>query len=70
MSMMDGMGMDMSDDPMFLDYNQALARGFWYCVTFVVATLLVLRLIVNYQNWSRSVESSRRFSLNHLCTPS
>ena len=53
MSGMDGMGMDMSSDPMFRTYNQVLARGYWYVIAFVVGFLLLLRAIEYRQNWSR-----------------
>jgi hypothetical protein len=55
MSGMDGMGMDMSSDPMFRTYNQILARGYWYIFAFVVGILLLLRAIEYYQHWSRLV---------------
>jgi hypothetical protein len=53
MSGMSGMGMDMSSDGLFYDYNTALARGFWYIIAGVLAFLVLLRVIDSYQTWSR-----------------
>jgi hypothetical protein len=55
MSGMSGMGMDMSSSSMFLPYNQALARGYWYIFAGVLAGFLVVRAIEYCQTWSRSV---------------
>ena len=57
MSGMDGMGMDMSSDPMFRTYNQVLARGYWYIFAAVLVGFLLLRGIEHYQTWSRLVGS-------------
>ncbi|TAQ89268.1 hypothetical protein B7494_g2395 [Chlorociboria aeruginascens] len=53
MSGMMGEGMDMGSDPMFRTYNQLLAKGYWYIVTFVVVFFILLRAIEYHQNWSR-----------------
>jgi hypothetical protein len=53
-----GEGMDMGSDPMFRTYNQILARGYWYIVTFVVAVFILLRAIEYHQNWSRLVATA------------
>lgn len=53
MSGMSGMGMDMSSDGLFYDYNTALARGFWYIIAGVLVFLVLLQVIDSYQTWSR-----------------
>lgn len=64
MSSMEGMGMDMSSDPMFRTYNQILARGYWYIFAFVAGILLLLRAIEYHQNWSRYTPKNHPNGLN------
>lgn len=58
MSSMMGDGMDMGSDGMFRPYNQIMARGYWYIITFVVAVFILLRAIEYHQNWSRLVATT------------
>ncbi|KAH8814862.1 hypothetical protein F5884DRAFT_153859 [Xylogone sp. PMI_703] len=54
MSGMSGMGgMDMGSDNMFRNYNQELARGYWYIIAGALVLMLSIRVLKSYETVSR-----------------
>lgn len=56
-ALMSGMsgGMDMGSDSMFRDYNQQLARGYWYIIAGFVGAVLLCRGFERWRDWDRLV---------------
>ncbi|KAB8296106.1 hypothetical protein EYC80_008903 [Monilinia laxa] len=70
-ALMSGMsgGMDMGSDGMFRDYNQKLARGYWYIIAGFLGAVLLCRGFERWRDWDR-LRRSQTVSLRYPTKPS